>query len=112
MKVELLTPIISIAGEQMKEQTQDENGKVLTSKDVIAKDLFLRALTITTEKEETAANKALDFAMAVKVIQCKESIIDLESAEQERLKTKISKIYDAWVMGQLHLLLEGKKLEL
>ncbi len=112
MKVEFLTPIISVTGEQMKEQTQDEKGQVVSTKDVIAKDLFLRALTITTEKEETAANKALDFSMAVKVIQCKDETLDLESAEQERLKTKISKIYDAWVMGQLHLLLEGKKLEI
>jgi hypothetical protein len=109
MKVEFLTPIISITGEQMKEQTQDDNGQVVSSKNLIAKDLFLRALTV---KEETSANKALDFAMSVKVIQCKEETIDLESAEQERLKTKIAKVYDAWIMGQLHLLLEGKKLEL
>ncbi len=112
MKVEFLTPIISITGEQMKEQTQDDNGQVVSSKNLIAKDLFLRALTVTVEKEETPANKALDFAMSVKVLQCKKDVIDLESSEQERLKTKISKVYDAWIMGQLHLLLEGKKLEL
>jgi hypothetical protein len=58
MKVEFLTPIISITGEQMKEQTQDDNGQVVSSKNLIAKDLFLRALTVTVEKEETSANKA------------------------------------------------------
>jgi hypothetical protein len=112
MKVNLKTPLLSIKGEPMKEQEVDAQGNVTSTKEIEVKELLLRALTITTKKDEERSNKEKYFALAVKVLQHKEDVIDLESDEVSRIKEKCAEVFDIWVMGQLFLILEGKTLEI
>jgi DNA mismatch repair ATPase MutS len=112
MKVNLKAPLLSIKGEPMKEQELDAKGNVISSKETEVKELLLRALTITTKKDEERSTKEKYFALAVKILQHKEDVIDLESDEVARIKEKCAEVFDIWAMGQLFLILEGKPLEI
>lgn len=108
MKINLkTTKLISIKGETLQEQVVNEKGDVLSVKDIELKDLLTRALTHVT-KEDERTTKEKDFEILLKIFNAKEDILDLESEQISRLKTKVSMIYDPWIMGQINLILEGK----
>jgi hypothetical protein len=107
MKLNLETELRTMDGNPLYENVITDG---ITVKKNITVAVVLRAALTQTLQDDTRKDKEIDFTIMTKIITCKGNSIELESEDIIRLKTKIYKLYDAWVSGCMELILEGKKL--
>lgn len=110
MQLNLKTKLISTEGKPLVEVIRNESNEEVV-KEVQLKNVIILALRQPLEGEKDKNIKDSDFLILCKFLGDKE-IVELESEEVARIKTKCSAIYDCFVAGQIGLILEGKKLEL
>lgn len=106
MKIDFSTELLSLSGEPIKENIQDESGikKVPLQLWKVCTDSLLAVFQ--DERNVTGEDKVKRWKLAQKIHEAKE--VDLESEEISLIKSLIAKSYSPAIVGPAFQLLEGK----